>query len=123
MDLKEIMAQKRFVVVGDTLNEEKYAHKIKAGLLSAGYDVQCVGKELASFRDVQGEIDIIDLCINPVRGLSLLKEYTPPCKCVVLQPGAESDEIKDFLLSSKIDFVEGCLLVGLSVYGKKKTES
>ena len=29
MDLKEVMDQKNFVIVGDTLNEEKYASKIK----------------------------------------------------------------------------------------------
>ncbi|WP_312651101.1 hypothetical protein [Aminipila sp.] len=29
MDLKETMKQKTFVIVGDTLNEEKYAYKIK----------------------------------------------------------------------------------------------
>ena len=31
MELKEIMALSRFAVLGDTLNPEKYAYKIKHG--------------------------------------------------------------------------------------------
>ena len=33
MELKEIMELKNFVVVGNTINEDKYAYKIKKGLL------------------------------------------------------------------------------------------
>ena len=33
MDLKEVMCQQVFVVVGDTLNPDKYACKIKNALL------------------------------------------------------------------------------------------
>ena len=46
MELKEIMNQKSFAVVGDTLNEEKYAYKIKTQLIAKGYKVSSVGKEL-----------------------------------------------------------------------------
>ena len=49
MELKEIMALSRFAVLGDTLNPEKYAYKIKHALLEKGYTVYPVGKELASF--------------------------------------------------------------------------
>lgn len=118
MDMKDIMAQKNFVVVGDTLNERKYANMIKVGLLDKGYNVWSVGKELTSINDVDGEIDILDLCINPHKGLELLKENKKKCKCVVIQPGAESDEIFAYLEENKIPYIEGCLLVGLSVYAK-----
>ena len=33
MELKEIMDYQHFIVVGDTVNEEKYAYKIKHELL------------------------------------------------------------------------------------------
>ena len=46
MTLQNIMKLKNFVVVGNTINEEKYAYKIKEGLLKSGYNVECVGKEL-----------------------------------------------------------------------------
>jgi predicted CoA-binding protein len=118
MELKEIMQQQNFVVVGDTLKEEKYAFKIKNGLLNADYTVYCVGKELQSINDVEGAIDIIDLCINPVKGLQLVKELEKPFQCIVIQPGAESDELLEYLKSRNMPYIEGCLLVGLSLYGK-----
>ena len=118
MDLQEIMQQRDFVVVGDTLNEEKYAYKIKKGLEEKGYKAQAVGKELASINDVEGDIDIIDLCINPVKGLQLMKENKKPFKCIVIQPGAESDPLKCYLDENKLPYIEGCLLVGLRLYAK-----
>ena len=36
MELKEVMEQNVFAVVGNTVNEEKYAYKIKAKLLEHG---------------------------------------------------------------------------------------
>lgn len=125
MDLKEIMQQETFALAGDTLNEEKYAYKIKQGLLEHGYKVYAVGKELASFNDIPDGIDIIDLCINPVKGLSLIKECTRPFKCIVIQPGAESDELLAYLDEKKLPYIQGCLLVGLSLYAKdrKKAQS
>lgn len=118
MDLQEVMQQQNFVVVGDTLNEEKYAYKIKHGLLEKGYSAQAVGKELASINDVQGDIDIIDLCINPAKGLRLIQENTKPFKCIVIQPGAESEPLKDYLDQNKLPYIESCVLVGLRLHAK-----
>lgn len=58
-----------FVVIGDTLNEEKYAYKIKHELISSRYKVYSVGKELKSINDIEEEIDIIDLCISTPAGI------------------------------------------------------
>lgn len=118
MDLREIMEEKVFVVVGDTLNESKYAAIIKHGLLDQNYQVYCVGKELASINEVEEEIDIIDLCIHPAKGIKLLKEMNKKVKCVLIQPGAESDEIFEYLDQEHIPYVEGCVLVGLRLYNK-----
>ena len=118
MDLKEVMQQRNFVVVGDTLNEEKYAHKIKQRLREEGYQAQAVGKELASINDVEGDIDVIDLCINPTKGLQLIKENKKSFKCIVIQPGAESEPLKDYLNENDLPYIEGCVLVGLKLYAK-----
>lgn len=118
MDLKEIMEQNHFVVVGNTINPTKYAYLIKQRLLEHQYQVSCVGKELESIDEVEGEIDVLDLCIHPIKGLDLLKKMTKSVKCVLIQPGAESDEIIDFLKENNITYLEGCLLVGISMYGK-----
>lgn len=122
MELDQIMKFNNFVVVGNTINEEKYAYKIKHGLLEHGYSVRCVGKELASLNDVDFDIDIIDLCINPKIGLELLTENTKSIKGVVIQPGAESDDIAKFLHEKNIPFLESCVLVGLSLYAKDKNK-
>ena len=114
MELKEIMEQKVFAVVGNTLDEEKYACKIKKAMLEHGYTVYAVGKELASINDVPEEIDIIDLCIHPVKGLALMKECKKNFKCIVIQPGAESPELLQYLDENKLPYIQGCLLVGLS---------
>ncbi len=116
MTLKEIMNLNNFVVVGNTINEEKYAYKIKNELIKTGYNVQCVGKELSSINDVNFEIDVLDLCINPNLGLKYLKENNKNIKVVVIQPGAESAEIIDFLKAKKIEYLEACLLIGMNLY-------
>ncbi|WP_027400547.1 CoA-binding protein [Anaerovorax odorimutans] len=117
MDLKETMEQKVFAVVGDTLNEEKYAYKIKKQMQDANYKVYSVGKELKSINDIpEDDIDVIDLCINPVKGLNLMKECNKKFKNVVIQPGAESEELLDYLKQNEIPYIESCLLVGLSLY-------
>lgn len=116
MDLKWVMEQRSFVIVGDTLNETKFAHKIKHAMLDKGYGVQCVGGELASVNDTEGEIDVIDLCIRSDRGLALLKECEKSFKGVVIQPGAGSEELKGWLEEWEIPYIEGCLLVGLRQY-------
>lgn len=120
MDLQEIMQQEKFAVVGDTIKSEKFAYKIKSGLLEQGYTAYGVGKELQSLNDIAEEIDIIDLCINPKRGLELMQENKKACKCVVLQPGASDDALKNYLKEKNIPFIDGCLLVGMKLYPKKR---
>ena len=116
MNLQEIMELKNFVVVGNTINEEKYAYKIKHALLKNGYNVGCVGKELASINEVAFEIEVLDLCINPALGINLLKENKKPVKIVVIQPGAESEEIINYLKDNNIEYLEACVLLGISLY-------
>lgn len=116
MDLKEIMQHNDFVVCGDTLNADKYAYKIKNALIAANYNVFCVGKELADIDSVPIDNFILDLCINPKKGLDLLKATSKNIKCVLIQPGAESLEIIAFLEKNSIKYLQGCALVGLKVY-------
>ncbi|WP_297137071.1 CoA-binding protein [Terrisporobacter sp.] len=118
MDLREIMRYNVFVVVGDTLNEEKYAYKIKNELINSRYKVYSVGKELKSLNDIEEEVDIIDLCINPPAGIKLLKENKKNFKCIIIQPGAGSEEIIEYLEENNYPYIEGCLLVGIRLYGK-----
>lgn len=116
MDLKEVMQNQVFAVVGDTLNEEKYAYKIKKGLQEHGYQVYAVGKELASLNDIPEDIEIIDLCIHPAKGLALLKACEKSFKCIVIQPGAGDEALLSYLERTHQPFIEACVLVGLKLY-------
>lgn len=120
MKMDEIMKQKVFAVVGDTLNPNKYACIIKNRLLESGYQAYGVYKEIPSLNDIDEEIDIIDLCINPIKGLEIMKENKKKFKCIVIQPGAESEELLNYLTQQKMDYIEGCILVGISLYGRNK---
>lgn len=114
MELNEIMRSRVFTVLGDTLNEEKYAYRIKHALKDAGYTVHCVGKELASLNDVpEEEIEVLDLCINPVRGLAMIRECRKQIRVVLIQPGAGSDEIRQYLDQKNIPWLDGCALKAL----------
>lgn len=116
MQLKDIMKEKNFAVLGNTIDESTYAYKIKEGLISKGCTVYAVGKELKSLNDIEGDIDVIDLCINAHKGLELLKECKKPFKTIVIQPGASNEQLIQYLIDNKIDYIDGCLLVGIKLY-------
>lgn len=116
MKLAQVMEQKSFIIVGDTLNEEKYAAKIKRAMLEQGYQVQCVGKELPLPNNVIGEIDVVDLCIRADWGLELLQNCEKHFKSIVIQPGASSEELIQYLQDHQIPYIDGCLLLGLKLY-------
>lgn len=116
MDLKDVMRYSRFAVLGNTLDPDKYAYKIKEAMESHGYTVYPVGAELPSLNDIEGDIDIIDLCIHPAKGLKLLQECQKPFVCVVIQPGASDEALLAYLDQNQIPYLNGCLLVGLKLY-------
>ncbi len=119
MTLQEAMSKNTFVVLGSTDNPEKYAYKIKNALLDSGYTVYCVPKEVPKLDDVNVEIEVLDLVINPTLGIKFLKETSKKIGGVVIQPGAESDEIIQFLEEKGIPYIEACVLVGMRLYPKK----
>lgn len=124
MDLQEIMQQHTFAVLGDTLNEEKYAYKIKHALLEKGYTVYAVGKELTSINDIPDDIDIIDLCIHPVKGLKLLQECKKNFKCIVIQPGASDEALLSYLNENNMPYIDGLSFGRFKiVYRIKKKDS
>lgn len=118
MTVEQLLQNKVFVVAGDTVNEEKYAFKIKKALQDSGYVVFSVGKELASIDDVPSDFDVLDLCIHPVKGLELIKSCSKNIPAVIIQPGAGSDEIRALLGEKGVPFIDGCVLKGLESLGK-----
>ena len=112
MTYRELLEKKTFAVAGDTLNPDKYAYRIKKALIDRGYTVYAVGKEAKSLDDIPS-FDVLDLCINPVKGLELIQSAHNAIPYVLIQPGAGSDEIRSYLTSHSIPFDDGCVLKAL----------
>ncbi|WPC41888.1 CoA-binding protein [Clostridium sp. JS66] len=116
----ELLNYKNWVVVGDVLKEEKYAFKILNQLKNAGFNVEGVnprdttGKVYKSLGEVPFDIDVIDLCINPVAGLRIVQDAESlNIKKILIQPGAGSTDILSLCKNKGIIAIEGCALVEL----------
>jgi len=121
---EEMMEFKNWAVVGDVLNEEKYAYKIVNRLKKGNYNVIKVNPRsnsdqvYKSLKDVKEKIDVIDLVIHPKVGINVIKEAKEVgIDKVLIQPGAESEEILEFCKENNIHAFQGCVLVELSKKG------
>lgn len=127
MQAQELLNYKNWVVVGDVLNSSKYAYRILSSLKNENFIVEGVnpkdttGGAYNSLKDISYKIDVIDLCINPLTGLNIVKEAKElGLDKVLIQPGAESEDIIDYCNNNGITAIEGCALVELSYYKRKK---
>jgi len=117
----EFLNYRNWVVVGDVLNSTKYAYKILKSLKTEGFNVVGVNPSVgnkgaySSLTDVSYKIEVLDLCINPFKGIEILQEaFELKIDKVLIQPGAGSPEILEFCKVNRILAVEGCALVELS---------
>lgn len=119
MTIKNITSFKNWVVVGDVTNSEKYAYKILNKFKDKNYNVSGVSPKggdnvYTSLKDVPFKIDAIDLCINPKVGLKFIEEAKElGIENVLIQPGAESDQILQYCKDNDIKAIQGCALVKL----------
>lgn len=123
MTAHELLNFKNWVVVGDVSNPSKYAFRIINALKEAGFKTEGVkpndksGELYKSLKEVPYKIDVIDLCINPALGINIVKEAKElNIDKVLIQPGAESEEIIKYCSSNNITAIEGCALVELSSF-------
>ena len=119
MDIKELIKLENWVVIGDVTNESKYAYKILNKFKEKGYKVSGIhpkGGEgvYKTIKEVPYKINAIDLCINSKLGIEYLKEASElGIKNVLIQPGAESEEILTYCKENGINVIENCALVQL----------
>ena len=116
----ELLEFKDWVVVGDVLNRLKYAYKILNSLKEAGFNVVGLNPSVknqeayTNLSDIPYKIEVLNLCINPTKGIKILQEaHQLKIDKILIQPGAESAEILDFCRANGIQAVEGCTLVEL----------
>lgn len=121
METANFLYYKNWVVVGDVSNEGKYAFKILSSLKGAMYNAEGVnprdasGKVYKSLSEIPFKVDVLDLCINPKIGIDIVKKaFEIGIDKILIQPGAESDEILNFCSNNAIDAVKGCALVELT---------
>ena len=121
MEASEFLEYKNWVVVGDVSNSSKYAYKILNSLKNEGFNVVGVNSSdlnigvYKSLKEVPYKIEVLDLCINPYKGIKILQEVKAlKIDKILIQPGAESVEILNFCEENGIQAIEGCALVELS---------
>ena len=71
---KDFLDFKNWCVVGDVGNEKKYAYRILNKLKENGYNAFGVSLKdgeniFKSLKEVTCNIEVIDLCINPIKGI------------------------------------------------------
>ena len=125
MKAGDFLEYKNWVVAGDVLNSSKYAYRILQSLKAAGHNVMGVNPRSSddsiykSLKDIPQEINVLDLCINPKSGIEIVKEAKDlGIKFILIQPGAESEEILSYCKDNSITAIEGCALVELSKVNK-----
>jgi len=119
----ELLDYKNWVVVGDVLNPLKYAYKILNSLKIEGFNVVGVdptvvnGRTYNSLSDIPYNVEVLDLCINPYKGIKILQEaHELKIDKILIQPGSESPEILRFCQANGIQAIEGCALSELFRY-------
>ncbi|WP_373897255.1 CoA-binding protein [Haloimpatiens sp. FM7315] len=120
MNAGEFLNHKNWVVAGDVINKEKYASKIlnrlqEKGYLVAGVHPKKQGENLyKSLKYIPFNVEVVDLCINSALGIEIVKEAKElNIDKVLIQPGAESEEIISYCKENGITAVEDCALVQL----------
>lgn len=121
LNANQFLDYKNWVVVGDVLNPSKYAYKILNSLKTEGFNAAGMnpsienGEIYNNLSDIPYNVEVLDLCINPYKGIKIIHEaHELKIDKVLIQPGAESPEIIDFCKSNGIQVIEGCALVELS---------
>jgi len=116
----EFLEYKNWVVVGDVLNRLKYAYKILSSLKEADFNVVGLNPSINSdevydsLKNIPYKIEVLNLCINPSKGIKILQEaHELKIDKVLMQPGAESPEIINYCKENGIQAIEGCTLVEL----------
>lgn len=126
MTAHEFMNHQNWVVCGNVTQEDKYAYKILHALKKNGYEAVGYHPKAEDGTEVYNDLtavpfqaDVLDLVVNPVAGLAIVKQaHDAGITRVLAQPGARSPEIEDFCRENGMDYLESCVLVELQKMGK-----
>jgi predicted CoA-binding protein len=121
---RDTLEMKNWAVVGATNKVEKYGYKIVNKLDEHNYNVYPINPSLDEIdgikvydklSDIEDEIDVVDIVVNPQIGKHVMKEVNKlGIKYVWLQPGTRSDEIREYAEENDIKIVESCIYATLT---------
>lgn len=122
MAAHEFMNYRNWVVCGTVSREEKFASRILHALRDNGF--QAVGfhpipavepEAYHHFEDLPTTPEVLDLVIRPELGLDVVKAaHRAGINRVMIQPGARSEEIRQWCRDNGMEYFEGCALVELT---------
>ncbi len=126
MAAHEFMDYSNWVVCGNVTQEDKYAYKILHALKTNGYEAVGFHPKAEpgsgvyyDLKEIPFAIDVLDLVVNPVAGLEIVKAaQAAGVTRVLAQPGARSPEIREYCAANGMDYLESCVLVELGKMGK-----
>jgi uncharacterized protein len=115
---------KKTLVVGASLNPDRYSFKAINALRLAGHPVVAFGLKEGIVADVNiqkewqftADIDTVTMYVNPQRQIELYdKIIALNPKRVIFNPGTENSEFEALLSTNKIETEQACTLVLLSI--------
>ena len=114
----------RVAVLGASPNKERYANKAIHALRKHGHETLPVNPAHSeieglptskSLGDIKGPVDTITVYVGPAHiGPLIPAIITTKPRRVIMNPGAESEELRAALTAAKIESVEACTLVMLA---------
>lgn len=106
------------------IKKNKFGYLIPLRLKENDYQVYPVNPKLeevaglkcySSLNSIKSKIDVVDLVVNPEIGIKVMEEIKQlDIKYVWLQPGARSDQIKEYAKKHQIEIIESCIYASLS---------
>lgn len=112
----------RVLVMGASLNPNRYAYLAVNDLLDRNHEVLALGSRSGEYRGVKietepiefKEIDTVTLYLGPKNQLPYYQYLVDlkPCR-VIFNPGTENQELEELLIANSIEVISACTLVML----------
>ncbi|MCL2705098.1 MAG: CoA-binding protein [Spirochaetaceae bacterium] len=115
------MQEKTVVVLGASNNPERYSYKALKMLTEHGYKTIPVHPQLkdidgvevkSNLKDISEDVYTLTLYVGPEKVVSLIPDIVKlKPQRVILNPGTESEELKEALAKASIPYTEACTLI------------
>ena len=115
---------KKTLVIGASINPDRYAYKAIHSLVNSGHEVvaeglrsgNVSGVEISTTKIQYEDIDTVTLYVGS-QNQPAWYEYILSCqpKRVIFNPGTENSEFEEILTQNGVEVVEACTLVMLSI--------